>query len=93
VWARRERREKRAERVAGGKNLITSLGIPSGPGALLVPNELMVAGYHVGEGERGVPAGFDCEVVGVVWEFPWGDGLVVWCGAAEFGGEVRVYRL
>jgi hypothetical protein len=37
---RRERREKRAERVAGGKNLIISLGIPSGPGALHVPNEL-----------------------------------------------------
>jgi hypothetical protein len=36
----RERREKRAERVAGGRNLMISLGIPSGPGALPVPREL-----------------------------------------------------
>ena len=42
MWARRERREKRAERVAGGRNLIISLGIPSGPGALPVPSELRV---------------------------------------------------
>jgi hypothetical protein len=42
LWARRERREKRAERVASGKNLIISLGIPSGPGALPMPSELRV---------------------------------------------------
>ena len=76
MWARRERREKRAERVAGGRNLIISLGIPSGPGALPVTSAFIerVAGYHVGEGERGVPEGFDGKVVGVVWEFPWGMG-------------------
>jgi hypothetical protein len=42
LWARRERREKRAERVAGHKNLIFSLGMPSGQGALPRPRELRV---------------------------------------------------
>jgi hypothetical protein len=42
VWAKRERREKRAERVAGGRSLMISLGIPSGLGALPVPSEVIV---------------------------------------------------
>jgi hypothetical protein len=43
LWARRERREKSAERVARGRNFMISLGIPSGPGALPVPSELSVS--------------------------------------------------
>jgi hypothetical protein len=35
LCASRERREKRAEWVALGRNFIISLGMPSGPGALL----------------------------------------------------------
>jgi hypothetical protein len=42
LWARRELREKRAERVARGRNFIISLGMPSGPGASPVPSELIV---------------------------------------------------
>jgi hypothetical protein len=95
LWARRERREKRAERVAGDRNFITSLGIPSGPGALPVPSELIVfieciAGYHVGEGEGRVPAGFDDDAVCVVRVFPRRDGEYGWGSAAEVGVEVRV---
>jgi hypothetical protein len=41
LWARRERRERRAERVARGRNFMISLGIPSGPGALPVPREII----------------------------------------------------
>jgi hypothetical protein len=42
LWARRERREKRAERVARGRSFMISLGIPSGPGALPVSSEFIV---------------------------------------------------
>ena len=44
-----------------------------------------IAGYHVGESEGRVPAGFDDELVGVVWVFPRRDGKVGWGGASEFG--------
>jgi hypothetical protein len=37
-----ERREKRAERVARGRNVMISLRIPSGPEVLPVPSELIV---------------------------------------------------
>jgi hypothetical protein len=50
----------------------------------------MIAGYHVGEGEGGVPVGFDDEAVGAVRVFPWRDGEYGWSCAAELGVEVRV---
>jgi hypothetical protein len=76
LWAKRERRAKRTERVALCRNLMISLGMPSGPGAFeYIPI------YHAGEGEGGVTAGFDDVWVGVVWVFSRRDGKL-WRGGA-----------
>jgi hypothetical protein len=62
---------------------------------LPVPNELIIfcfdeciASDHVGEGEGGVPTGFDDEWVGVVGLFPRRDGEFGRGGADEFFVEV-----
>jgi hypothetical protein len=59
MCARRERRKKRAEWVAMGRNFMISLGISCGPRAFSGAERVnsiieCVAGDHVGEGGGGV---------------------------------------